>query len=147
MFIKIQSVIGVLIHVCLLPKHAMALLFYLYVINRYIYETLMFNKINTCDLWFSSLTKNSQISRRECLKLHLKHLQVNIHVITAKQENLCELVSVVLTCKKTLTSMRTHWSAKSLYCNFISTVHLFLSVLIMVIWWFTAISKLQSIFI
>lgn len=43
-----------------------------------LYETLML--INTCDLWFSSVTRNSQISKRDCLELHLKHLQVHIHV-------------------------------------------------------------------
>lgn len=139
MFIKIQFFIGVLIHIFFQNNYAMTVILF---ISKEIYTYMKhWCSINTCDLWFSSVTKNSQISKRDCLELHLKHLQVHIHVINANQENLCEFVSVVLTCEKHLTSMRTCWSAKPLYCNFISTVHLILmSVLIMVIWWFTAIS-------
>lgn len=59
---------------------------------------MMFNKINTCNSQFSIVTKNYQISMRKYLKLHLKHLHVQVHVSTAKQEKLCELVRVVLTC-------------------------------------------------
>lgn len=58
---------------------------------------MMFNKIYTCNSQFSTVTKNSQISRREYLELHLKHLHIQVHVTTAKQEQCCELVRVVLT--------------------------------------------------
>lgn len=48
--------------------------------KKYIHYMKHWCSINTCDLWFSSVTKNSQISKRDCLELHLKHLQVHIHV-------------------------------------------------------------------
>lgn len=47
---------------------------------------MMFKKINTCNSQFSIVTKNNQISIRKYLKMHLKHLHVQVHVITAKQE-------------------------------------------------------------
>lgn len=59
---------------------------------------MMFHGINTGNSQFSTVTKHSIISRREYLEWHLKLLHVQVHVITTKQEKLCERLRVVLTC-------------------------------------------------